>query len=142
MIQGNTDAKTGAVTLNGSLSIVDAKTGRLPLKLTIGKHQLALVSGPYRSNTINFEIIEPIAIPAAVLESKDSQPLPKLFRFKHGLKINIEKFGTNEFLQYVFLDGNPVNYTELKFKLLSDKIEKFDGYSKRKVLRGILWSIV
>ena len=58
VIQGNSDSTAGTLTLNGPFSTVDARTGKLPLKLTIGKHHLVLILGHHRSNTVTFELIE------------------------------------------------------------------------------------
>lgn len=58
VIQGNSDSTAGTVILNGPFSTVDARTGKLPLKLAIGEHELVLICGPHRSNTVTFELID------------------------------------------------------------------------------------
>ena len=59
IVAGGSEAAHGTLTLNGkAFRTVDAKTGRLPLKLAAGEHTLVLVCGPYKSDPVTFRLAE------------------------------------------------------------------------------------
>ena len=48
----------GTLTLGGPFKTVDAETGKVPLRLTLGRHTLELICGAYRSDRAEFTVEE------------------------------------------------------------------------------------